>query len=206
MSQMTIITISESVRHQLEVAEISPSIFDNCLNSKFMIVRYDEDKIAGVCFVMGALNTMGTEVSKKYRGRGLSHELLADLVSECKKRGMHFLTSAFKPSNTASVKAHTRAGFVPVFTVNYNRKEGKEMAIMLPISRLGRITRQLVGIFDTRLGNALFALLLWCSGPILRPLFGFSGDVVPKIDLMYSVKNFEKVADTVKTHHLDIAA
>lgn len=202
---MVVVTISESVRHQLEVAGISPSIFDNCLNSKFMIARYDGDKIAGVCFVMGALNTMGTEVSKNYRGRGLSHELLADLVSECKKRGMHFLTGAFKPSNAASVKAHTKAGFVPVFTVNYSRKEGKEIAVILPISRLGRIAKRLVGLFDTRLGSALFALLLWCSGPLTRVLFGFSGDVAPRIDLRYSVQNFEKVADTVKTHHLDIA-
>lgn len=199
---MATITINESVRRQLAAAKISPGIMNDCLNSKFMVARYDGDKIAGVCFLMGALNTIGTEVSREYRGRGLSHELLADLVSECKKRDMHFLTSAFKPSNTASVKAHTRAGFVPAFTVNYSRKEGKEIAIILPISRLGRIAGRLVGLFDTRLGNAIFALALWCSGPFMRVMLGFDKDAMPKIDLAYSVKNFEKVSDTIKTHHL----
>ena len=201
---MTTITMNESVRRQLAAAKISPSIMNDCLNSKFMVARYDGDEIAGVCFVMGALNTMGTEVSEKYRGRGLSHELLADLVSECKKRNLHFLTGAFKPSNAASVKSHTRAGFVPAFTVNYSRKEGKEIAVMLPISKLGRIAGRLAGLFDTRPGNALFAISLWCSGPFMRILLGFDKDAVPKIDLAYSVKNFEKVADTVKTHHLDV--
>ena len=203
---MVTITINESVRQQLTAAKISPGIMNDCLNSKFMVAIYDGDKIAGVCFLMGALNTIGTEVSKEYRGQGLSHALLADLVSECQKRDMHFLTSAFKPSNTASVKAHTRAGFVPVFTVNYSRKEGKEIAIILPISKLGRIAGRLVGFFDTRLGNALFALLLWCSGPLMKILLGFSKDITPKIDLAYSMKNFEKVSDTIKTHHLDTAA
>ena len=40
---MTIITISESVRRELEAAEISPGILDNCLNSKFLSVKYDAD-------------------------------------------------------------------------------------------------------------------------------------------------------------------
>lgn len=199
---MAVIAVNESVRRQLEAAKISPGIMNDCLNSKFMIARYDGDKIAGVCFVMGALNAMGTEVSKEYRGRGLSHALLADLVSECKSRNMHFLTGAFKPSNTASVKSHTRAGFVPVFTVHYNRKQGKEIAIMLPISRLGRAARRLAGFFDTRPGNALFVFSFWCSGPLLRVLTGL-GDAAPRIDLAYSLKNFEKVSDTMKIHHLD---
>lgn len=201
---MVVIVADESVQRQLAAANISSSITNDCLNSKFMIARYDGDQISGVCFVMGVFNVMGTEVAEKYRGRGLSHVLLADLVFECKRRNMPFLTSAFKPSNAASIKAHTKAGFVPVFTIHYNREEGKEISIILPINGAGRLAKRLSGVFDTRLGNAFFATLLWCSRPLIKTLLGF--EAMPKIDLSYSVRNFEKVRDTINNHRLDTSS
>ena len=201
---MPIVTVDELVRQQLIAANISPGIMDNCFNSKFLSVAYDGDRIMGVCFVTGILNNAGTEVSDEYRGRGISHALLAELVSECKKRNMHFLTGAFKPSNIASIRVHTRAGYVPVFTVHYNHDEGKEMATILPITGGGRLVRSALRLFDTRSGNALFAVLLWCSRPLMKALLGFSRDSAPIMNLSYGVKNFEKVRDTIKRHQLDI--
>ena len=57
----------------------------------------------------------------------------------------------------------------------------------------------MLGLFDTRLGNALFSILLWCSKPVMKSLLGFSNGVMPDMDLLYSIKNFEKVDDTIKS-------
>ena len=198
--RMAIVRADGTLVQKLVRAGISDGILDNCRNSKFLAVRYDGGEIMGVCFVSGFLNNSGTEVSARYRGRGLSRLLLKELLDECRRRKMPFLTGAFKPFNVPSIRAHTGAGYVPVFTFHYSRAEGQEMALFVPLSRGALLIRQLLRAFDTRVGNAAFALIIKGARPLLKILLGFSADVMPRVDLGYGLRNFEKVGDTIKKH------
>lgn len=201
---MAIVRIDGALAEKLVRAGISEGILDNCRNSKFLAVQYDGDEIAGVCFVSGLLNNAGTEVSAKYRGRGISRALLQELTDECRRRKMPFLTGVFKPSNVPSIRAHTGAGYVPVFTFHYSRAEGQEIVIIMPLNRRGALVKRLLRAFDTRMGNAAFALIIKGTRPLLKTLLGFSADVMPPVDLKHSLRNFEKVAETIKRHGLRI--
>ena len=201
---MVIITVDEEVRRQLVSANISKGMLDTCLNSKFLTVRYDGDGIIGICCISGILNTMGTEVAEGYRGRGLSHELLSEMLYECKRRGMSFLTGVFKTTNTSSIRTHTRIGYVPVCTVHYSPEEGKEIITILPINRKGSRLLRILAVLDTRVGNSVLGLTIWCVRPLLKSLLGFSSGVMPRIDLSYCMRNFEKVKDTIKIHNLGV--
>lgn len=202
---MAVVMIEGALAQKLARAGISEGILDNCRNSKFLVVQYDGDEIMGVCFVSGFLNNAGTEVSAKYRGRGTSRALLQELLGECRRRKMSFLTGVFKPSNAPSIRAHTGVGYVPVFTFHYSRAEGKEIVTILPLNRRGALAKRLLCVFDKRVGNAAFALFIKGTRPLLKTLLGFSANVMPPIDLKYSLGNFEKVADTIEKHDLRIA-
>lgn len=201
---MAIVRIDGAMSQKLARAGISEGILDNCRNSKFLAVQYDGGEIMGVCFVSGLLNNAGTEVSAKYRGRGISRALLRELTDECRRKNMPFLTGVLKPSNVPSIRAHTRAGYVPVFTFHYSRAEGQEIVVILPLDRRGALAKRLLRAFDTRMGNAAFALIMKGARPLFKTLLGFSADVMPPIDLRHSLRNFEKVAETIERHRLRI--
>ena len=200
---MAVVRVDGALVKELERAGISDRILDNCRNAKFLIVRHDGEKIEGVCFVSGFLNVIGTEVAAGYRGRGISHALLEELLRESKRKKMPFLMGAFKPANVPSIRAHTRIGCAPAFTLHYSRAEGKEIVVLLPLNGRGALVWRLLRAFDTRIGNAAFALIVKGASPLLKLLLGLSADAAPPIDLAYSLRNFEKVRDTIKRHGID---
>lgn len=197
---MAVARVDGALIKKLECAGISERILDNCRNAKFLTVLYDGGDIEGVCFVSGFLNTIGTEVAARYRGRGISRILLEEMLDESKRRKMPFLTGAFKPANVPSIRAHTGIGCAPVFTFHYSRAEGKEIVVLLPLGRRGALAERLWRTFDTRAGNAAFALIIKGTRPLLKALMGFNTNTIPRVDLAYSLRNFEKVSDTIKRH------
>ena len=136
---MAVVRADGALIKELERAGISERILDNCRNAKFLTVLHDGGDVEGVCFVSGFLNTIGTEVAAKYRGRGISRALLEEMLDESKRRKMPFLTGAFKPANVPSIRAHTGIGCAPVFTFHYSRAEGKEIVVLLPLGRRGAL-------------------------------------------------------------------
>jgi len=143
------------------------------------------------------LNVTGIEVNEKFRGKGLSEKLLDETLEECKKRKISFL-SVVKPSNVISIKLHFRIGYPPIFTSYYNKTEGKEIVVILPLNKNGHRMVKLMRIFNTRIGNAFFTLLFVILRGLLKNLITFSGSKMSKIDLSYSIRNFEKVQETLK--------
>ena len=144
------------------------------------------------------MNVNGIEILKEFRGKGIGKKLLSEILAECKKENISFLSGVFKPSNITSIKAHTKIGYKPVFTCHYNKEEGKEIVVILPFNKKGLFMKNFMRIFNTRIGNATFALLLYLMNPFLKYLIAFSSDTMPKIDLSYSLRNFEKVQDTLQ--------
>jgi len=148
------------------------------------------------------LNVTGIEVNEKFRGKGLSKKLLDETLEECKKRKISFLSGVIKPSNVISIKIHFRIGYTPIFTSNNNKTEGKEIVVILPLNKNGHRIVKLMRIFNTRLGNAVFTLLLIILRGLLKNLITFSGSEMSKTDFSYSIRNFEKVEDTLNEVNL----
>jgi len=199
---MTIVEVTEDIKGKLKKTNFSSSFIDNCFNSKFLAIAQDDSEIVGANFVGGLLNVTGIEVDEKFRGKGLSTKLLNETLDECKKRKISFLSGAFKPTNSISIKIHTQIGYVPVFTSNYNKTEGKEIVVVLPFNKKGKFVVNLMKIFNTRLGNAIFGISLVLFRGLLKHIITFSADEMPKIDLSYSISNFEKVQETLRETEL----
>lgn len=196
---MTIVDVTEEIRTKLRVAEFSPMFLDNCLNSKFLAIEEYDSRIVGACFVGGILNSNGIEILDNFRGKGLGKKFLNEVLEECKKRKIPFLTGVFKPSNIVSIQMHLKIGYKPLFTFHYNKLEGKEVVVMLPLSQKGSFLMHLLRIFNTKLGNFIFAILLILLRPFLSNLIAFSSSKMPKVDFFYSIRNFESVENTMKT-------
>ena len=200
-----IVNVNDDVKNSLlNNPKFSELFVNNCINSKFLAIEKDNSEIIGVCFIGGLLNSNGIEINEKYRGKGVGKKLLNEILSECNKREISFLTGVFKPTNIISIKTHLKIGYKPVFTIFYNENEGQEIVVINPFNKKGRMFYNLIKIFNTRIGNATFSLLWIILRPFLKNLIAFPGDKIPKIDFFNSIKNFEKVQMTMKNIKQDL--
>jgi len=188
----------------IQNSKFSELFLHNCFNSKFLAIEKINSEIVGACFVGGMLNSNGIEINEKYRGQGLGKKLVNEILNECKSRKISFLTGVFKPTNVISIKTHIKIGYKPVFTFFYNQDEGREIIVINPLTSKGKIFFNLIKIFNTRIGNAIFSLLWILMSPFLKNLIAFPGNKIPKIDFQNSIKKFEKVEKTLKKIQLDL--
>ncbi|SHO42853.1 hypothetical protein NSIN_10202 [Nitrosotalea sinensis] len=200
---MTIIEVNENTRLLLVRSGFSSNILDNCNNSRFLAIEEIDKKIIGVCFVGGILNSNGIEILEEFRGKGLAKKLLNEVLEECKKRHISFMVGVFKPTNVVSIKTHIKIGYVPVFAFYYNKIEGQEIVVILPLNKKGVFLMKLLGFFNTRMGNLIFAILLKMLNPLLKNLIAFSGSKMPKIEFFYAVRNFNKVQKVMSDINLN---
>ena len=189
---------NQELKQKLQANNFSSVFLDNCYNSKFLSILQVSSHIVGVACVGGLMNHYSIELKSDYYGRGLWRKLFNEIIVECKKSNISFLTGVYKTSNLISIKIHTKLGFKPIFTSHYNKEEGKEVVIILPFNWKGKIIENLMKIFNTRIGNATFGVLFILLRPILKNIVAFTESTMPKIDLKYSINNFEKVKSTMK--------
>ena len=90
-----------------------------------------------------------------------------------------------------------------IFSIDYNKVEGREVVIILPFNSKGKLIKKIMKIFDTKIGNMLFSLFFILSKPILKNIIGLSSKTMSKIDLKYSLYNFEKVKAVMEKINLN---
>ncbi|RZD46543.1 MAG: hypothetical protein CXT78_04005 [Thaumarchaeota archaeon] len=199
-----IVNVDNDIKNILiKNSEFSELFIENCINSKFLSVEKDGSKIVGACFVGGILNSNGIEINEKFRGKGLGRKLVTEIIDECKIRKISLLTGVFKPTNIISIKTHIKIGYKPVFTIFYNKDEGREIVVINPLNSKGKLFFNLVKVFDTKIGNGIFSFLWIIMRPFLKNLIAFPGEKIPKIDFYNSIKKFEKVEKTLKNLQFD---
>lgn len=196
---MVIVNVTDELKKELKSSNFSSVFLENCLNSKFLSIEKNNTKIIGACFVGGVFNSNGIEIIEEYQGKGIGKKLLNEIMSECRLRKLSFLMGVFKPTNLISIKTHIKIGYIPLFTIFYNQEEGKEIIVILPFNSKGKILTNFLKIFDTRIGNSLFTFLFTLSQPFIKKLIAFDSTKMPKIDFTFSIKNFEKVSQTLST-------
>lgn len=194
---MTIVDITDELKKELQLSDFSTLFLENCLNAKFLSIAKNNNKIIAACFVGGILNSNGIEILDEYQGKGLGKKLLEEIISECKKRNISFLMGVFKPTNTISIKIHTKIGYIPLFTIFYNSNEGKEVITILPFNFKGKFLAKLLQIFNTRIVNLAFILLFHFSKPLMKKLIAFDSTKMPYLDFGYALTHFEKVSKTL---------
>lgn len=190
---MTIVELNDEVKRRLKESHYSDMFLSNCFNSEFLSIEEDGSRIVGVCFIGGILHTNGIEILENFRGKGIGKKLLKEILEECKKRQISFLTGVFKSTNVISIKTHLKIGYLPVFSFYYNEKEGREIVVILPLNKKGLIFTAIMKIFDTKFGNFIFTILLKILKPVLKQIITFEGSTMPVISIYHSMQNFEKV-------------
>ena len=190
---MTIVQITYDIESKLKNSNFSSSFIKNCLNSRFLAIKIIDSEIAGASFVGGIMNVNGIETIEKFRGQGIAKQLLSEIINESKKRNISFLLGAFKPSNIISIKMHTEIGYTPIFSFYYNKNEGREIVVILPFNKKGKLILKLLKFFNTRIGNSIFAIILMTSRPFLKHIITFDQTIMPQIDFIKSISNFEKI-------------
>ena len=188
-----VVETDNSVKEKLKKTTFGKDFVQTCLNSEFLVVEEEDSKWLGICFVGGLLHTNGIEILEEARGRGISKKLLDRIIDECNKRKISFLTGVFKPTNLVSIKIHTAIGYKPVFNFYYNKQVGEEIIVILPLNKKGNLLYNVLRIFNTRIGNACFAITFTLFRPFLRNIITFEGKEMPKIDFTDCMKNFKKV-------------
>lgn len=196
---MAIVEVDEEIKDKLRKRNSSPLFLDSFLNAKFLSIQEIESEIVGVAYVGGIMNVYGIEVNKNYHGRGLWRKLFREIKNECKKRNISFLTGAIKASNVVSLKIHTKIGFHPIYTFDYNPEEGKEIVIFLPLNKKGIYLMKILTIFDSKIGNVFFSIFLKLLRNFFANSLSFTNKTMPDVDFSHSIKNFEKVEVTLET-------
>jgi hypothetical protein len=181
------------LKEKLKKTTFGKEFIQPCLNSEFLVIEEEDSKWLGICLVGGLLHATGIEVLEEARGRGLSKKLLDRVTEECNKRKFSFLTGVFKPTNLISIKIHTSIGYKPVFNFYYNEQVGDEIVVIFPLNKKGDLLYNMLRVFNTKIGNALFAFTLTLFRPVLRNLIIFEGKEMPKINFRECIKNFKKV-------------
>ena len=149
------------------------------------------------------MNHYAIELKDEYYGRGLWRNIFNEIHTESQNRNMSFLTGVYKTTNLISIKIQTSLGFTPIFSIDYNKVEGREVVIILPFNSKGKLIKKIMKIFDTKIGNMLFSLFFILSKPILKNIIGLSSKTMSKIDLKYSLYNFEKVKAVMEKINLN---
>ena len=200
---MVIVTLNEEIKQKLKQNNFSTLFLNNCHNSKFLSIHEINSKIVGVGCVGGLMNHYAIELKDEYYGRGLWRNIFNEIHTESQNRNMSFLTGVYKTTNLISIKIQTSLGFTPIFSIDYNKVEGREVVIILPFNSKGKLIKKIMKIFDTKIGNMLFSLFFILSKPILKNIIGLSSKTMSKIDLKYSLYNFEKVKAVMEKINLN---
>lgn len=187
---MTIINVTDEVKILLKKTKFSPDFIDIFINSNFLIVQKENDSIIGAGFIGGMFHSYGLEILEEYRGKGLGKKILYETVKECKKRNFSVITGVWKQINLAPIEMHMKIGFVPVFNLHYNEKEGREIIVIMPLNKKGQLFVKLCKIFDSKLGNLIFAIFFKLMTPFLKSLIAFSGDTISPISISSCFKNY----------------
>jgi hypothetical protein len=200
---MVIVSISEDLKIKLKEDNYSTLFLNNCHNSKFLSIHEINSKIVGVGCVGGLMNHYAIELKDEYYGRGLWRNIFNEINTESQNRNLSFLTGVYKTTNLISIKIQTSLGFTPIFSIDYSKVEGREVVIILPFKSKGKLIKNFMKIFDTKIGNILFSLFFILSKPLLKNIIGLSTETMPKIDLKYSLYNFKKVKSVMTKINLN---
>ena len=195
---MVIVNINEELKRKLKEDNYSVLFLNNCYNSKFLSIHEINSRIIGVGCVGGLMNHYAIELKDEYYGRGLWRNIFKEIHAESQNRNLSFLTGVYKTTNLISIKIQSSLGFIPIFSIDYSKLEGREIVIILSFNSKGKLIKNFMKFFDTKIGNILFSLFFILLKPLLKNIIGLSAGTMPKIDLKYSLYNFEKVKSVMK--------
>jgi len=188
---MVIVNVTEEIKKLIKKINYSDQFIDNCLNSEFLGIEKENEKIIGTGFVGGILHSYGIEILEEFQGKGIAKRLLAEIIKECKQRNFSLISGVFKPTNIVSVKLHMKVGFIPVFNIYYNTQEGREIIVILPLNKKGLFFIKLCKLFDSKFGNLIFAVSFKLMTSFLKNLIAFSTDSISTISISQCFKNFK---------------
>lgn len=194
---MRVIIPDKEALSKLRRLGMEDSFFNTFANADFLVVEEKDDDIIGVAGVGGLFHIGGIFVDKKFRGKGISTKLNKKRDEELKNRGYSFFigtTYSDNPSAKSISNILKDRKARPVFTFAYSKGFATTLFIQ-EFNTTGRLLGKMLDFFNSKFGTLCLAMLLKVTQPVWNQMFLASSANYKKISIMYSVKNFNKVAN-----------
>lgn len=193
---MKVIESDESLYSKLVETGAEPSFIKAFLNSDFLVIEEKDDKIIGVAGVGGIFHVGVIFVVKEHRGKGLGEELNLVRDNQVRERRYSFFIGTTyhknptaKPISYLLQKRKARA----VFSFNYY--EGFITTLFIQeFNWKGKILGKFLDFFNIKFGTFCMAVILKLTKKIWNQMFLVESTKSPKINICYSVKNFQKIS------------
>tara|TARA_R110000772_G_scaffold146665_1_gene256949 strand:- start:725 stop:1168 length:444 start_codon:yes stop_codon:yes gene_type:complete len=118
----------------------SESMFADCFTEQYRAYGLVlEDSYVGLyvaLFVLDEATLMDIDVAMSFRGRGLSKQLMAHFLQQCKSKGMQSVWLEVRASNLAAIGLYQKEGFVLIERRKsyYEMNDGREDALIMKLT------------------------------------------------------------------------
>jgi len=158
----------------------------------FLVLEEIDRKIIGAAGIGGLFNVPSLQIHKDFQGKGIGKKLLIELVEEAKRRDYSFLCGSRDPENVRVIKIEDELGFYSVFRMCYSPEITREGVITI-LKPKGKLVAKLLSIFNTLIGTIILAFVLKVGKSLFKSIFTLSPDEFPDPDIMYMIRNFQKI-------------
>lgn len=193
---MRIVNMNENIRQELRKTELykEMSSLEAC---DFLILEEEDGKLVGVGGVGGLFNVPSLQIDQGFQGKGIGKILLGATLEEAKRRGYSFISGSRNPENSRAIKLHEHYGFYPIFRIHYSQGIVRDI-IILVLRPKGKMVAKFLTIFNNIVGMTILACVLKITKPLFRRVLTLSPDEFPDPNLIYMIKNFEKLPKVKK--------
>lgn len=189
---MKIVNVNLEIKNRLKKSGLLDEM-SNLESCDFLVIAEYNGQIIGASGIGGKLHVNTLIVQEKFRNKAIGALLLKDIIKESKKRKYPFITASRDPENMNVVKLHNFFELMPIFQVKYRKNLTRDI-IFRSFSKKGNIMRSILKLFNSKIG----AIILIISIKILKKtlfkkILTYSAEEFPDPDIIFSIKNFEKI-------------
>lgn len=189
---MKIVDVNESIISRLRESGLSKEMksLENC---DFLIIIEKESKIIAAGGIGGIFHVPSIQIHHEYIMKGLGTLIFDEIIKEAKKRNYPFLFGSRNPKNLNAVKIHDHYGLKPIFQIKYKPDFTRDV-VFLELNRTGIIFKEILKIFNSKIGMTCFIILVKIlKKSFFKILFTYPPEEFPDPDVLYAIKNFEKI-------------
>ncbi len=189
---MRVVDVDDNIIQELRNSGLSSEMksLEFC---KFLVIEEEHGKIVAASGIGGFLNNHSLQILDGYQGKGLGKKLFKENIEEAKKKNYSFITYSNNPENTPIVKLVRHFEFTPLFRIHYSDNLVRDAGILV-FKTKGKVLEKILKLFNTKIGIVILAISLKIFRKLtFRSLLTLPPDEFPSPDLMYIIKNFQKI-------------
>lgn len=192
---MKVVKPDISIKERLREMQMDKSFLDAFLNSDFLVIEEKDDKIIGVAGPGGFFHVGVIFVKKEFRGSGIGSKLNLMRDKVLRERNYSFFIGTTYTTNPNAKEISNilkERNARPVFAFSFSDSFVTTIYIQ-EFNWKGKIIGKLLEFFNTKFGTFYLAAILKTTRRFWNTMIVSDPSNYPKIDILFSVKNFHKV-------------